>query len=256
MVEAWIVTGYGINCDLETEFAFKLAGARTRRVHVNELLSSELGCDILFFPGGFSYGDELGAGKVLANKLTGIMDELVDFVRAGGLIGGHCNGAQVLVKAGLVPALEGYGRQEVTLARNLSNRYEDRWVHVRPVSRKCVWTRGLPLMELPVAHGEGRFFSRDPRMVEKLQRRDQIALVYVRPDGSPARVYPHNPNGSVGDIAGICDPTGRVFAQMPHPERALSWTNHPNWTSRRRESWEGDGLGMFKNVVSFARENL
>jgi phosphoribosylformylglycinamidine synthase len=267
--KALVLVGYGINCDRETKTAFEKAGAVAERVHINDLISGDANIgeyQIFFIPGGFSFGDELSAGKVLANKLRLKLGEtLLDFIEDGNLVGGHCNGAQVLVKAGLVPALNGdYTKQTMTLANNDSGRYEDRWVRVKNASQKCVWTADMLAMHVPVAHGEGKFFSSDPTIVDKLKENDQIALVYVDEEGKPANGrFPYNPNGSVADIAGICDHTGRVFAQMPHPERYLSLTNKPNWTRAVRAalregftfdqiSWEGRGVEIFKNAVDYA----
>lgn len=268
-----ILVGYGINCDYETEFAFQKAGARADRIHINELIGREKNIEdyqILFVPGGFSYGDELGAGKVLANKLRlNLEDQILQFIKDGYLVGGHCNGAQVLVKAGFVPAIDGnYRIQTATFTNNDSNRYEDRWVTLKSISKKCIWTKNLPIMRIPVAHGEGKFYSKDPKLIDKLKENDQIALAYVMPDGNRAnRTFPFNPNGSIEDIAGICDPTGRVFAQMPHPERYTSLTNNPQWTREVRKllhegnglekiNWDGEGLLLFKNAVQYAIENL
>ena len=268
-----VLAGYGINCDYETQVAFEKAGADAQRVHINELISNEQKMEdyhIFFIPGGFSYGDELGAGKILANKLMFYLkDDLLQFIADEKLVGGHCNGAQVMAKAGLIPALIDYQTQQLTLTVNETARYEDRWVHVKSVSEKCIWTKNLPPMQVPVAHGEGRFYSKEPELIQKLEKNDQIALIYTLPDGTtPAQgTFPYNPNGSVADIAGICDPTGRVFAQMPHPERFISLVNHPHWTKKvrnliregtniRQISWDGDGLLLFKNAVNYAKEHL
>ncbi len=270
-----ILVGYGINCDYETQHAFELLNTVADRVHVNELIDNKQMLEdyqILFIPGGFSYGDELGAGKVLANKLMlNLGDEILDFIKDGKLIGGHCNGAQVLVKAGLVPATDGkMGEQQATLTVNNTNRYEDRLIYLKNVSTKCVWTRDLPIMQVPIAHGEGKFITSDEKLIDKMKENDQIALLYVKPDGSPAKgEFPWNPNGSIADIAGICDPSGRVFAQMPHPERYLSLVNHPQWTRIVRQlllkdenndineiDWAGEGILVFKNAVEHARKHL
>lgn len=268
-----VLVGYGINCDYETQYAFEQVGAKADRIHINELIDKTYNMEdyqILFVPGGFSYGDELGAGKVLANKLTlNLEEQVLRFIKDGKLIGGHCNGAQVLVKAGLVPALDSnYTKQTATLTNNDSGRYEDRWTKVKTTSKKCIWTNGLPDMEVPVAHGEGKFYSKDKTLIQKLKENDQIALIYIKPDGTQAdQKFPYNPNGSIDDIAGICDPTGRVFAQMPHPERFLNLTNHPHWTKNIRDqlkqgktiesiNWQGNGLAVFKNAVDYAKEKL
>lgn len=271
-VKVLVLVGYGINCDYETAHAFERCGATAERVHVNELIDADKKLEdyhVFFIPGGFSYGDELGAGKVLANKLMlNLEDQILDFIEAGKLVGGHCNGAQVMAKAGLIPALHDYKTQQMTLTVNMTARYEDRWVYVKSVSEKCIWTRGLPIMRVPVAHGEGRFYTRDRKVLDELEKNQQVTLRYVTPDGKPAdERFPFNPNGSVNDIAGICDPTGRVFAQMPHPERFTSLLNHPQWTRMVRHAlasgkdldainWDGDGLLLFKNAVSYVLEEL
>ncbi len=267
-----VLVGYGINCDYETAHAFETCGAVVDRVHVNDLISGKKNLEdyhVFFIPGGFSYGDELGAGKVLANKLIlNLEEEILDFIEEGKLVGGHCNGAQVMAKMGLIPALQDYTTPQMTLTVNMTARYEDRWVHVKPVSRKCIWTKNLPIMRVPVAHGEGRFYTKDATVLDEIKRNDQVALVYVTPDGKPANgKFPHNPNGSIDDLAGICDPSGRVFAQMPHPERFCSLLNHPQWTRMVRSflseghdlesiNWDGKGLLLFKNAVSFVKEHL
>jgi len=276
-----VLIGYGINCDYETQFAFQKAGAIADRVHINEIIDGTYKLEdyeVFFVPGGFSYGDELGAGKVLANKLRiNLEEQLQQFIEDEKLIGGHCNGAQVLIKSGILPAINGnYKIQTATLTNNDSGRYEDRWINLKSISKTCVWTSDLPTMCMPVAHGEGKFYSKEPGLIEELKKDEnrQIALVYIKPDGSPAnRKFPYNPNGSVADIAGICDPTGRIFLQMPHPERYTHLTNHPQWTrivgdiKRERRKlglpidldkidWEGEGLLIFRNAVNHAIEEL
>lgn len=268
-----VLVGYGINCDNETQFAFEKAGAYADRIHINELIDGTYKLEdyhIFFVPGGFSYGDELGAGKVLANKLKfNLGEQLQQFIEDGKLVGGHCNGAQVLIKSGILPAIDkNYEVQTATLTNNNSNRYEDRWITLKSISKKCVWTKDLPIMRVPVAHGEGKFYSKESNLIDKLKENGQIALVYVMPDGTPAKgEFPYNPNGSIEDIAGICDPTGRVFLQMPHPERFTHLTNDPQWTKEVRKllregknldelNWEGKGLQLFRNAVNYAVEKL
>jgi phosphoribosylformylglycinamidine synthase I len=259
-----VMTGYGINCDFETEFAFNLAGGQAERVHINDLISGARNLrdyQILVFPGGFSFGDDIASGKVLAmrNK-TNLGDEIARFVEAGNLILGICNGFQVMAKYGLLADPAGdYRTQRVTVTFNDSNRYEDRWVYLKLASRKCVWTEGVEEIYLPVAHGEGKFFAPED-VVSAIEDNDQVGYYYSRPDFSQALgEYPLNPNGSVNDIAGICDPSGRLFGMMPHPERFLHFTNHPRWTrikdELRRQGKplpdEGDGLRIFKNGVKY-----
>jgi len=261
---ALVLTGYGINCDRETRTAFEMAGAVARRVHVNDLIEGLDRLDhyqILAFPGGFSYGDDIASGKVLANRLkTHLAEHLERFIEAGNLVIGICNGFQVMVKYGLLgSARAGNHKQSVTLTYNDSARYEDRWVHLVPASSNCVFTRGIQRLYLPVAHGEGKFYTR-AQILEELESQGLVALRYANEKGEPAGGrYPLNPNGSSNDIAGICDRTGRLFGMMPHPERFLHITNHPGWTAlaeqAKREGKplpeEGQGLRIFRNAVTY-----
>ena len=214
--------------------------------------------DVLALPGGFSFGDHLGSGKVLAHLLRrGVRSALEEFVARGGLVIGICNGFQVLVKMGLLPDLAGRWEQEVTLVHNESGVFEDRWVRIAfdPAS-PCVWTRGLAPMDVPVRHGEGRFVVRDGEVLDALRAAHLAAARYVPSDGGtgPA-AYPDNPNGSVDGIAGISDRTGRIFGLMPHPEAFLFPENHPTWTrgGRVRLRGHGDGLAIFLNGVRATR---
>lgn len=259
-----ILTGYGINCDLETLEAFRRAGGEPERVHVNDLIDRRRNLadyQILAFPGGFSYGDDVASGKVLANKIrTYLGDDLSAFVQSDKLVIGVCNGFQVMTRLGLVPDIDAdHKTQECTLTYNDSARYEDRWVRLVNPGSKCVFTRGIDSLYIPVAHGEGKFFASEETL-NLLERNGQAPLRYAHPNGAPARgEYPHNPNGSMRDIAGICDSTGRVFGLMPHPERFLEFENHPRWTAIRdfldREGKiapdEGDGLKIFKNAIEY-----
>jgi phosphoribosylformylglycinamidine synthase len=261
---ALVLTGYGINCDRETRDAFDRAGAVAARVHINDLIAGEhrlSDYQILAFPGGFSYGDDVASGKVLAVKTkVNLGDEIQRFIADGKLILGICNGFQVMAKYGLLADAGGdYRTQRVTVTFNDSNRYEDRWVHLAGASRKCVWTRGLDRIYLPVAHGEGKFFT-SPELLRSLEDHDQVAFRYADADYRPAGgAYPANPNGSLGDVAGICDPSGRLLGMMPHPERCLRFTNHPLWTRIREELErkgepvpdEGEGMKIFRNGVSY-----
>jgi phosphoribosylformylglycinamidine synthase len=263
---ALVLTGYGINCDRETRFAFELAGAEARRVHVNDLidgLEDLHAYQILAFPGGFSFGDDIASGRVLAAKLATRLGERVNrFVEDGKLVLGICNGFQVLAKYGLVPRLGGGApAQTVTVTYNDSARFEDRWVHLRTVSDRCVFTRSVERIELPVAHGEGKVVAGEATL-DAMERGSHVALRYATPAGEDAAgAYPLNPNGSLRDIAGICDATGRVLGLMPHPERFLDATNHPHWTRRREQvrrrggvlAQAGDGRVVFDNAVDFFR---
>ncbi|MBI1319659.1 MAG: phosphoribosylformylglycinamidine synthase [Candidatus Hydrogenedens sp.] len=260
-VNALILTGFGINCNDETETAFRRAGADTEQVHLNDLAAApERLQDFHIFavPGGFSFGDDVASGRILANRLRyRLGGALLEFVRAGKLAIGICNGFQVLVKMGLLPMTEGEMRQEVTVSHNDSNRYEDRWVRLAVTpGTPCVWLKDIAALDAPVRHGEGKFVPRDAALLEHMKAHGLAALRYVTRDDQPAAgVYPTNPNGAVDDIAGICDPTGRIFGLMPHPEAYVDRTNHPQWT-RRDLPEEGEGLRIFRNAVEYAAEHL
>ena len=275
-ISVLVLIGYGINCDYETgdgfslgEKVFPVGGVETKRVHINDLIAGRenlAGFQILVLPGGFSYGDDIASGKVLANKIKINLGEKIQrFIEGGKLILGICNGFQVLVKTGLLPNLDGdYGTQKTTLTFNNSGCFEDRWVYLKNENDKCVFTRGVEKIYLPVAHGEGKFFAEED-VLEKLKDNNQVVFRYVDEKGNAARGrFPDNPNGSLGDIAGICDPTGRIFGLMPHPERYLYFTNHPRWT-REKEKLKrqsiplpeyGEGLQIFKNAIRYVRDNL
>lgn len=247
-----ILRAPGTNCDLETVVAWEKAGADASRVHVRALLRNPSllgGFEILTIPGGFSYGDDLGAGRVLANELRfALLEPLQEFIAQGKLILGICNGFQVLVKMGLLPGTT--SSQELTLTSNDSGKFEERWVYLRGVSSLCVFAEAGETLYLPVAHGEGRVVGRDERALLGLRDAKQIVFQYVDPEGNGA-TYPWNPNGSVLDAAGICDPTGRVLGLMPHPERHVEGTQHPRW-AREGLREAGDGLAVFQRAVHAA----
>ncbi len=255
-----VLTGYGINCDIETQHAFDLAGAQAERIHLTDLLNGKeklADFQILGLPGGFSFGDDIASGKVLANMIRyNLGDQLQEFIEDEKLIIGICNGFQAMVKMGLIPAFDGdYSRQDVTLTFNDSGRFENRWVHLKTNTiSKCVFTRGIESIYLPVRHGEGKFVVKDPHVLEKLRKNHHIVFRYVDTDGNPAG-YPHNPNGSVDNIAAICDDTGRIFGMMPHPEAFMHRTNHPAWT-REELPEEGAGMAIFRNAVEYVIESL
>lgn len=257
-----VLTGYGINCEDETTYAFNLpaVGGAATQVHIHDLIAEPRQLErfhILVVPGGFSFGDDISAGVVLAAKLRYRLEEpLRTFLQDGKLLLGICNGFQVLVRLGVLPAVHGAGwHQEATLTANDSGKFEDRWVHLR-VEPTCAspFVQGIERLYLPVRHGEGKFVPRDETILQTLQANHQIAARYCGPDGAPAP-YPWNPNGSVHDIAAVCDPSGRVCGLMPHPEAYLHRTQHPRWT---RETLPEEGLGaqIFRNAVAFARTHL
>jgi phosphoribosylformylglycinamidine synthase I len=246
---ALILRAPGTNCDHETAHAFERAGGLARRVHVRALSARPSiidDCQILCIPGGFSYGDDIASGRIFALELaTRLGDTLLRFRDRGGLVLGICNGFQVLVQTGLLLADPATGRPEATLAHNTSGFYVDRWVRLACRRSPCVFLDGLTEFDLPVAHGEGRFVLRDPARLAPLQDAGQLPLTYVADDTG----RPTNPNGALGDVAGACDPTGRVFGLMPHPERFIDATQHPSWTGRLDPSAAGAGLTIFANAV-------
>jgi len=281
---ALILHATGTNRDHEAAQAVELAGGQPEIVHLNQLRSGERrwsDYQILVLPGGFSYADALGAGRLLALDLNAYFsDEVGAFVEAGKPVIGICNGFQALVKAGILPSSptllpggegriapsspppspKGRGRRSeaafrgegkgVTLTFNARGHFECRWITLKPVSQQCIWTRGLSeLIYCPVAHGEGNFQLADESRLADLAALDQIALVYTLPDGSPAGgEYPHNPNGSIADIAGICNPQGNVLGLMPHPEDHLFAWQHPH---RSRGARGQTGLALFENGVQY-----
>jgi phosphoribosylformylglycinamidine synthase len=243
----------GTNCDWETEWAFRLAGARPERVHINEIIAGRVKLNayqVLVFPGGFSYGDDIGAGKVLANELTcRIKEEIAEFLGRKKPVLGICNGFQVLVKAGILPARS--FRQTVTLSWNDSGRFEDRWVNLKVEASRCLFVEELPsLIQLPVAHAEGKFIPEHPGILSDLEKNRQVVFRYSSPSGE-LKGYPHNPNGSVGNIAGICDPTGLIFGLMPHPERCVLKQHYPDWLRQEGKEVYGAGFRIFRNVVKY-----
>ncbi len=251
-VRTLIVQAPGTNCDLETAFAFEQAGSIVETAHINELVcrKAPLSCyQIMVIPGGFTYGDDISAGKILANELRlRLGGDIQRFVDDGRLILGICNGFQVLLKAGILQRGTDVTRESVTIAANDSGRFECRWVYLRVKEESdCVFTRGIKVMYLPVAHGEGKVFA-EAGVAEKLQ----AVLYYADEEGVISDVYPLNPNGSIGNIAGASDISGRVFGLMPHPERFVRWTQHPRWSMEAPRD-RGDGLQIFANAVEWAK---
>lgn len=240
----------GTNCDAETVYAFQLAGGEADVLHVNRLLDSPrttADYQVLCIPGGFSYGDDVAAGKILANQIRHhLADALAEFRAAGKLILGICNGFQVLIKSGLLDVDDPRG-PTASLTWNDCGHFMDRWIGLRNVSDKCVFLEGMSDFVLRVTCAEGKFVTRDEDSLARLQQNGQLVLRYAEVDGAQE---PFNPNGSTADVAGICDTTGRVFGMMPHPESYIDFTQHPQWT-RQESRGEGQGLAIFRNAVRY-----
>lgn len=278
-VKAIVLRAAGINCDMETEYALELAGAEAERVHINRIIANKSTLDdvqILVFPGGFSYGDDVSAGKILANQVVHHLYEPIQkFIDDGKLVLGICNGFQVLVKAGILPGsneklatenteknqLSKVGNQSVTITYNDSGKFEDRWVYLAPQTEKCIFIEPGRQIYLPVAHAEGKVVTKDETTLEKLKSEGRVAFKYVDEKGKE-NGYPINPNGSVDSIAGLTDTTGRVLGLMPHPERHIRPTQHPHWSRMRgatdegRETRDADGMTIFSNAVKFIQKNF
>jgi phosphoribosylformylglycinamidine synthase subunit PurQ / glutaminase len=251
---AIVLRAPGTNCDEETAAAWERAGAVAETWHIGRLLETPhalVGFHLLTIPGGFSYGDDLGAGRIFATRLGTVLgDALRRFHDRGGLILGICNGFQVLVRAGLLPG--GPKPGAAALTHNDSGHYESRWVRMAPCSALSPFVTPDSPIELPVGHGEGKFVVSDPSTLSALEAAGQIVLRYVDENGRPTQAYPANPNGSTDAVAGVCDPTGRIFGLMPHPDRYLDPFHHPRWT-RRAPDREPDGLRIFRNAVEALR---
>jgi len=242
----------GTNCDRETAWAFDLAGAIPERVHINEIISGRKkmrNYQIMVIPGGFSYGDDIGAGKVLANELKyKIWEEVEEFVEEKKPVIGICNGFQILAKSGILPS---NSSQKVTLGWNDSGRFEDRWVHLKVENSLSPFVKNLPpIIKLPVAHAEGKFIPLNEKILMKLKKDKQVVFRYVSPDGK-LKGYPFNPNGSLENIAGICSSSGLVLGMMPHPERCLLKHHYPDWTRMQSNEMYGAGFQIFKNIVEY-----
>jgi phosphoribosylformylglycinamidine synthase I len=275
-VRACVLTGYGLNCDYETDFSLNLAGAHSERVHINELIPSDKNdatvtldnYHILVLGGGFSWADDHGAGVIMASKLRyNIGEQIEKFIGEGKLIIGICNGFQALVNLGLLPGFDGeYHSRKVALTYNDSGNFVDRWVTLKVQEDSvCIFTKGISTLDLPVRHGEGKFYA-EGEIIDRLIEKNQVPLRYADDKGQPAQGrWPFNPNGSLYDIAGVCDSTGRIFGVMPHPEAYNHYTNHPDWTRKREElarmgkqmvDEEGEGIAIFRNAVKYIRKNL
>jgi phosphoribosylformylglycinamidine synthase len=268
-VKVLVLAGYGLNCDHETAYAFELAGAKAVRVHMNSLIDETIKPEdfhIMAFVGGFGWGDDHGAGVVQAVKLkTKIGNKIIDFIGNGNLVIGICNGFQAIVNMGLLPGFDNnYTARSVALTFNDCGNFRNDWVYLKVnTASPCVFTKGLDNIELPVRHGEGKFYSDEPT-INRLVENNQVAIQYALPDWSEAKgKFPYNPNGSIRDIAGICDLSGRVFGLMPHPEGYNHSTNHPDWTRRMEKvkrfgkdaylSETTAGICIFKNAVHYIK---
>jgi phosphoribosylformylglycinamidine synthase I len=256
-VKAVVLRAAGINCDMETEYALQLAGAKAQRIHINRIIENKTLLDefqIMVIPGGFSYGDDVAAGKILANQILHHLYEPVQkFIEDGKLVLGICNGFQVLVKMGILPG-DGSAKSQagVTITNNDSGKFEDRWVYLAPQSKRCVFIEPGRQIYLPIAHAEGKVVTRDAATLDELHSGGHVAFKYVDKNGKEGD-YPVNPNGSMDSIAGLTDTTGRVLGLMPHPERFIRPTQHPHWS--RLKNLDNDGMTIFNNAVKYIKNN-
>ncbi|MDZ7830216.1 MAG: phosphoribosylformylglycinamidine synthase subunit PurQ [Desulfobacterales bacterium] len=264
-INALVLCGYGLNCDLETAHALELAGAHAKRVHINSVIDGSVDLSnfqLMVFVGGFSWGDDHGAGVIQAVRMKkNAGEKILKFVDAGNLVMGICNGFQTIVNLGLLPGFDGnYQDRSVALTFNDCGNFRDDWVHLNiNVKSPCVFTKGLSHIELPIRHGEGKFVA-DAAVMSRLINENQVVCRYASPDGAPAAGrFPDNPNGSMHDIAGICDPTGRIFGLMPHPEAFNHATNHPDWGRFKEQSNRGEfkqttsmitGIRLFETAIN------
>lgn len=266
-VNVLIMSGYGINCESESAHAFQKAGAKTEIIHINDLITNKNlihKFNIIFFPGGFSYGDDTGSGNAFANKIkNNLWDEIIKFIDEGKLMIGICNGFQIMSNLGLFALpKQKYGIRNNALLWNDVNRYETRWVHLKHNDSICVFTKGINLTHIPIAHGEGKFYC-DNETLKILKENKQIVFTYCDKKGNDANgVYPINPNGAVMDIAGICDKSGRILGMMPHPERGLYEINSPNYhlkkeillrENKKINKFIESNFLIFKNAVEFVK---
>ena len=265
---ALILRAPGTNCDEETAHAFRLAGAEPERVHINRLIENPTLASryqILCVPGGFSFGDDIAAGRILATRLrrhlSGVLE---DFVHSDGnrLVLGICNGMQVLMQLGVLtedvaesvsPPVE----RAATLTWNQHGRFETRWVHLVVDQSPCIFLQGIERMFLPMAHAEGNFVAANEAVLDTLRKQGRLAIRYCGEEGNGQSIsenvlpFPVNPNGAQANVAGVCDASGRVFGLMPHPERHIDATHHPFWTRRDEQPEYGDGFAVFRNAVNY-----
>ena len=258
-----VFSGYGLNCEDETKFAFEIAGGEADIIHINDLITNPKLLEdyqIYAFPGGFSYGDDTGSGNAYANKLKNhLWEKLEKLIKEDRLVIGMCNGFQILVNLGLVPALNGkYGERQVALLPNSNARYTTRWVDLKVENNTSPWLKNMENLSIPIAHGEGRFFA-DDGTLKLLNEKGMVALRYTKGEICNFQDMEANPNGSLEDIAGITDETGRILGLMPHPERAIFFTQLPYWTflkeKMKREGKgipsEGPGIQIFRNAIEY-----
>lgn len=264
-VKVLVFSGYGLNCEEETKFAFDLAGGSADIVHINDLIDKTKSLNdyqILAIPGGFSYGDDTGSGNAYASKIKNhLWKDLEKFIKNGGLIIGICNGFQILTRLGLLPALKGkYGTQQITLLHNDSARYKTRWVDLKVVN-DSPWLKDVDTFSVAIAHGEGKFYA-DKAVLEELKKKNIIALKYIKGEICDYQNLEANPNGSMEDVAGITDESGRILGLMPHPERAIFFNQFPNW-ELLKEKYLREGielpeyakpLQIFKNAINYFKK--
>ena len=261
-VKAVVLRAAGVNCDVETQHALTLAGAKAERIHINRIIENTALLDeyqILVFPGGFSYGDDVAAGKILANQVVHHLAQAIrKFIDDGKLVLGICNGFQVLVKTGILPGINGsepdVTDQPLSITNNDSGKFEDRWVHLAPAADRCVFIDPDERIYLPIAHAEGKVVAADAQTLEDVKSAGHVAFRYVDADGNEGS-FPVNPNGSMDSIAGLTDSTGRVLGLMPHPERHVHPTQHPHWR-RLKQKNNPDGMIIFNNAVNYVREHF
>lgn len=264
-VKVLVLSGYGLNCEEETAFAFKLVGARADIIHINDLIDGFKhlkNYQILVFPGGFSFGDDTGSGNAFASRVKNhLWENLMSFIEKDRLVIGICNGFQIIVNLGLLPSFEKkYGERETALVYNESARYTVRWVDLE-VKNKSPWLKNIKKISLPIAHGEGKFFAPN-KILNRLEKENLIALKYIRGEMCQYQNLKPNPNGSLKDIAGITDKSGKIFGLMPHPERAIFFTHLPNWPYLKEKYKRagkkipkyGPGLKIFKNGVDYFKK--
>ncbi|OGG26827.1 phosphoribosylformylglycinamidine synthase I [Candidatus Gottesmanbacteria bacterium RIFCSPLOWO2_01_FULL_39_12b] len=261
--KALVFSGYGLNCEEETKYGFELAGGTADIIHINDLIGGRVKLSdyqILAVPGGFSYGDDTGSGNAYANKLRNhLWQDFLRFIKQDKLIIGICNGFQILVNLGLLPALnKDYGRRTVALMPNDSARYTVRFVDLKVENNKSPWVKGIDTLSIPIAHGEGKFYA-DKEILRELNKKKLVAFRYFNGQACKYQNFEANPNGSLEDIAGVTDETGRILGLMPHPERALFFTQMPNWPLLANQyrrlgkkiPQEAPGLKIFRNAVNY-----